>query len=698
MGQDTLDIKELICPKVDFSVRKDPQLLSAALVKGLSTDREKFDAIFAWVVNNIQYDSKKFNSGKSFSQTPIKKILKRNKGICTDISRVMDTLCKLAGLESVVIYGYTKEIIFDVDDPMFFDNHAWNGIKLNGFWYVYDATWSTGSDVYEYTKCTEWKRRLLDKMYAKTRNGVWRLVSRKKGYRFCGIKGSKEIARANVTFIRIFPKLFIFLLESLPERLKVTHKRVDNSFYYLSQPEIFAIDHFPNFPDWSLTVSPSSIQEFSSDSAYFYRNWFLYNYQTRTGRTCLTCEDYDNLDPIPQEKRTIQSSEENNPENHFVPAISQFELAKLYFQNALKEEDSLQKMALIDTVLTHLKLSKANFSKSQQKNREETKFHISKNKTKEKLLLKQNKMFHDQFKYYFQLMTKRKIKIASLNYKSKTYHAQSKRSFTKFKFNLKKSIGQRVKQPKRIAELELQFNSIQTQSDSLTQIIVSMQDSLEVMGPKLWRNVLESHQLLSPIRFNFSNDIDYRNLLSLDQFDREIMDLRNQITADALVYQKNLDDNILQLSDQYYSQFIEMHKRIKIRDALDLKAARILNILRNAGVRGDEHLKALGNLKDNRIQLSACWYHKNKFFIDALVMSYKIFYKQNKIILRVIDRSSNAERKRKNRINRYIDKKRRRTNHAIEQNMNNVNKLKKEVYLHKNLFLKLLKNKRIKGV
>ena len=64
----------------------------------------------------------------------------------------MDSLCQLAGITNVTVFGYAKDRFYDIKDSIYGHNHAWNAVKLDDLWYVYDVTWSNSVSEYRYTK------------------------------------------------------------------------------------------------------------------------------------------------------------------------------------------------------------------------------------------------------------------------------------------------------------------------------------------------------------------------------------------------------------------------------------------------------------------------------------------------------------------------------------------------------------------
>jgi len=135
--------------------------LSFRLTNGLETDAEKFRAIYYWVCHNIRNDynmmlkneRKRYKFRKDtlkleqwndkFKKEVFKKLLKQNRTVCTGYAFIVTELCKLADLESVIINGFGKTRATPLKN-MKTPNHTWNAVKLDGKWYLSDATWSAG--------------------------------------------------------------------------------------------------------------------------------------------------------------------------------------------------------------------------------------------------------------------------------------------------------------------------------------------------------------------------------------------------------------------------------------------------------------------------------------------------------------------------------------------------------------------------
>lgn len=134
-----------------------PQLANA-ITKGLETDREKVEAIYFWVTNNIRYDYKMFLRNKEkekknktrysgaalaiYEEEIALSGLRSGKGICQHYALIFRDLCKKVGIRAELVGGYGK------NDPLKTrstgEKHAWNAVRLENKWHLFDPTWGSG--------------------------------------------------------------------------------------------------------------------------------------------------------------------------------------------------------------------------------------------------------------------------------------------------------------------------------------------------------------------------------------------------------------------------------------------------------------------------------------------------------------------------------------------------------------------------
>jgi len=136
-------------------------ILVHGLTSQLKTDVERFRAIYLWVSTNIKGEyhlmlenarmRKKLDGdpealviwNNGFKKKVFKKLVKDKETLCSGYAYLIKEMSALAGLESEIVNGYgpmNNLKVDDLGDP----NHSWNAIKLDGKWYLADATWSSG--------------------------------------------------------------------------------------------------------------------------------------------------------------------------------------------------------------------------------------------------------------------------------------------------------------------------------------------------------------------------------------------------------------------------------------------------------------------------------------------------------------------------------------------------------------------------
>ncbi len=136
--------------------------LSIKLTSNLSSDIEKFRAIYKWVSDNIENDYSLYIKNKrmreklinkpselsdwnrQFHPKVFNKLLKDHSTVCTGYAYLIKELCYYAGIKSEIINGYGRTAKANIGG-VGIANHSWNSVELNNKWYLCDATWSSGS-------------------------------------------------------------------------------------------------------------------------------------------------------------------------------------------------------------------------------------------------------------------------------------------------------------------------------------------------------------------------------------------------------------------------------------------------------------------------------------------------------------------------------------------------------------------------
>ena len=145
LGQDSLlilknfDYRKADSIAINFPKKKYNSYteITGPLCEKLTTEHEKFRAIFRWIAENIEYNKSAANVSDA------DKIVKRNKAVCMGFSSLLKEMCNSVGIECDTISGYTKTEVKDIGKKLKKTDHAWNAVKLYNQYYLVDVTWAT---------------------------------------------------------------------------------------------------------------------------------------------------------------------------------------------------------------------------------------------------------------------------------------------------------------------------------------------------------------------------------------------------------------------------------------------------------------------------------------------------------------------------------------------------------------------------
>jgi hypothetical protein len=118
----------------DEEVHLSINALVAYCEKYATTDLERVRFYFVWVATHIQYDEYAVGNDKQ----NLESIFKNKKAVCSGYTRLLSYLCEQSGISARYVSGYGKE----PNDPSNIQNHAWNVIRIDGQWYLFDVTWA----------------------------------------------------------------------------------------------------------------------------------------------------------------------------------------------------------------------------------------------------------------------------------------------------------------------------------------------------------------------------------------------------------------------------------------------------------------------------------------------------------------------------------------------------------------------------
>jgi len=122
---------------------KDIPTLAKYLTKNCETDLQKARAIYVWLAQNVSYDARGFNT-LTFGDCSAEAVLKSRVSVCEGFSNLFKALGEDVGLEIQKVSGYAKGLGYASNNKFDQPNHAWNRIKIDGEWRIFDATWGEG--------------------------------------------------------------------------------------------------------------------------------------------------------------------------------------------------------------------------------------------------------------------------------------------------------------------------------------------------------------------------------------------------------------------------------------------------------------------------------------------------------------------------------------------------------------------------
>ena len=125
-------------------------------------DLDKVRAIYDWLSCNVVYDHKlatdssnatigskeyyELFGNKAFYAEGV---FENGLAVCNGIAIAFDILCRIEGIECYKVLGWSGTV-----------SHAWNKVKVGGYWYICDATWASKA-----VDCGEYYLEYLDEDY-----------------------------------------------------------------------------------------------------------------------------------------------------------------------------------------------------------------------------------------------------------------------------------------------------------------------------------------------------------------------------------------------------------------------------------------------------------------------------------------------------------------------------------------------------
>ena len=107
--------------------------LHSTIIKSHYSDTEKVYAFAKFITDKIAYGKR--------ARTPLNTI-NTMEGVCQDYTELFQELCKISSIENNFVTGMGVAGVGQIGE--YYSNHAWNVVKLDGRYVIFDLTWASG--------------------------------------------------------------------------------------------------------------------------------------------------------------------------------------------------------------------------------------------------------------------------------------------------------------------------------------------------------------------------------------------------------------------------------------------------------------------------------------------------------------------------------------------------------------------------
>ena len=108
----------------------DIDALSDEICSEAKSDKEKVQAIYRWITNNIRYD---YEAEMVYQNVDISRTVETKKGICFDYATLFAALCRSQGIPCFILDGYSR------DNSSY--RHTWNRVYYDNRYWNLDVTY-----------------------------------------------------------------------------------------------------------------------------------------------------------------------------------------------------------------------------------------------------------------------------------------------------------------------------------------------------------------------------------------------------------------------------------------------------------------------------------------------------------------------------------------------------------------------------
>lgn len=100
----------------------------------------RIKALHDYVADRIAYDAPNYFAG-NYPPQDAETVFQRKVAVCAGYAKLLEALGQAIGEEILYVTGDSRSSISDLEGQ----SHAWNAAKVNGAWYLIDATWDSGT-------------------------------------------------------------------------------------------------------------------------------------------------------------------------------------------------------------------------------------------------------------------------------------------------------------------------------------------------------------------------------------------------------------------------------------------------------------------------------------------------------------------------------------------------------------------------
>jgi Transglutaminase-like superfamily len=120
--------------------------LSAYCEANAVGELEKVRFYFVWIARHIRYDDKTYgkyrqNMDYNVEKQSIPVVFAERTAVCRGYALLLERLCRQSNMAARYVAGYGKAQLNDEH----LEPHAWNAIRIEGNWELFDPTWASNS-------------------------------------------------------------------------------------------------------------------------------------------------------------------------------------------------------------------------------------------------------------------------------------------------------------------------------------------------------------------------------------------------------------------------------------------------------------------------------------------------------------------------------------------------------------------------